>query len=69
MNDTLFATLPLVLEFAMLLFSMIFLATYMHFPKMGRRKRLEASLKNAVYITLALVVLVYISLILILKGE
>jgi len=61
-------TLPITLVFALLGGLMIFIGTYAHFPKMEERKRMVLSLKNAAYITITLIVLVYLFLILLFEG-
>jgi hypothetical protein len=68
MNSNLFVTLPVAVMFAFVFGIMIFLGTYIHFPKMERKKRIEISLINAVSLALILLLLVYISLFFIL-GE
>lgn len=67
-NMIIFATVPMVLIFAALFGLMIFLGTYIHFPKMEERKRIILSLKNAIYIIIMLIVLLYMFLILLFKS-
>ena len=61
------AVIMAILPFALLGGLMTFLGTYIHFPKMDSRERMALSLKNAVYLTVALAFLVCLFLALILN--
>jgi len=50
------------LLFCAILWVMVFLQTYMHFPKMEKQKRLFMSVINATALSLSLLVLVVVSL-------
>jgi len=68
MNASLSATLPFAIIFLSLFGTMIFLATYIHFPKMEERKRVMTSITNAIVLILSLAVLMYIFLVLCLPS-
>jgi hypothetical protein len=57
-----FQSLPVALLFCAILWVMVFLETYGHFPKMERGQRLGMSAANATALSLALLALVVISL-------
>ncbi|MEM4272503.1 MAG: hypothetical protein QXH30_02845 [Candidatus Bilamarchaeaceae archaeon] len=63
MNDTILATVPVVALFGLICGAMLFLATYIHFPKMEPKKRLMFSLENALVLTLAMVAMAYVFII------
>jgi hypothetical protein len=67
LQDELIVVSPIVLCFAAILWAMVFLNTYCHFPKMDERQRLTMSLSSATILTLVLVAAVYAALYLILE--
>lgn len=64
MHDYL-ATIPVVAVFGIIGWTMIFLETYMHFPKMDKRERIKMGVVNATVIVLILIVVVYLSMLVI----
>ncbi|MEM4359229.1 MAG: hypothetical protein QXT45_01725 [Candidatus Bilamarchaeaceae archaeon] len=68
MEADVFAALPVAVLFAFLSGVMVFIATYIHFPRMEKRKRIALSLKNAFALAIALLFLVYAFLVLILRN-
>jgi len=62
MKIDLLIALPITAVFGFLGGLAVFLATYIHFPKMEQRKRFMLSLKNAACLSLILIILVYLFL-------
>jgi uncharacterized membrane protein len=60
------ATVPLVAVFGIIGWTMVFLETYMHFPKMDKRERIKMGAINATVLVLILIVVVYLSMLTIL---
>ncbi len=60
------ATIPVVAVFGIIAWTMIFLETYMHFPKMDKRERIKMGVVNATIIVLVLMAVVYLSMLVIL---
>ncbi|MEM4208008.1 MAG: hypothetical protein QW153_00275 [Candidatus Bilamarchaeaceae archaeon] len=60
MNKGIIAVLPFIILLSLAAGLVIALYTYMHFPKMEPQKKMALSIKNAFYITTALLVLIYI---------
>jgi len=60
------AMIPVVAVFGIIGWIMIFLETYMHFPKMDKRERIKMGVINATVIVLILIAVVYLSLLVIL---
>ena len=50
-------SLPVIAIFGVVLWLMIFMETYRHFPKMDGQKRLEYSIINATGITLIIILI------------
>ena len=67
MQTDMISTLSITLIFAAIFWMMIFIETYVHFPKMGRKQRLEMSLSSATILSTVLLVFVYIALYFVLK--
>ena len=67
MQDELIAALPIALLFTAILWIMVFIETYMHFPKMDPKQRLGMSLFNASVLSVFLLVFVFIALYLVLR--
>lgn len=59
MNIDLVPAFPFALIFLPIFGIMVFIATYAHFPKMEKRKRIMLSARNAIIVVLAVAVLVY----------
>jgi len=60
--------LPLMAIFGSLLWIMIFLQTYRHFPKMDKSQRISLSVSSATIATVAVMAIVYVFMYLLLKG-
>jgi uncharacterized membrane protein YidH (DUF202 family) len=60
--------LPLMAIFGSLLWIMIFLQTYRHFPKMDKHQRISMSVSSATIATVAVMAIVYVFMYLLLKG-
>jgi len=52
--------LPFALVFLPILGVMVFIETYLHYPKMEERKRIMLSARSAIFLALALAVLTYL---------
>ncbi len=65
MHDYL-ATIPIVAVFGIIGWTMIFLETYMHFPKLDKGERIKMSAINATVLVLILMAVVYLSMLVIL---
>lgn len=53
---------PIFALFGSLLWIMVFIENYRHFPKMGQKERLWMSLSNATLIALGVVMFAYLTL-------
>jgi len=62
-----FATVPVVAVFGIIGWIMIFLETYMHFPRIDKKERIKMSAVNATVIVLVLIAVVYLSILVILE--
>jgi hypothetical protein len=62
------AMIPVVAVFGIIGWIMIFLETYMHFPKLDKRERIKMGAVNATVLVLILIVVVYLSMLVILGG-
>jgi hypothetical protein len=56
------AVSPIMLGFGALLWIMIFLESYRHFPKMSKTERMQRAVTNATIATIAVLAVVYASL-------
>jgi len=62
------ATIPVVAVFGIIGWIMIFLETYMHFPKLDKRERIKMGAVNATVLVLILIAVVYLSMLVFLRD-
>jgi uncharacterized membrane protein YidH (DUF202 family) len=60
--------IPFIIFGGIIIWVMVFLGTYMHFPKMDRRKRIEFSVTSATIMAVAFMVILLIAMNLLIKG-
>jgi hypothetical protein len=67
MHDYL-AMIPVVAVFGIIGWTMIFLETYMHFPKLDKGERIKMGAINATVLVLILMAVVYLSMVIFLRD-
>jgi cytochrome b subunit of formate dehydrogenase len=60
--------IPVIIFGGIVIWIMIFLGTYPHFPKMDKQKRIELSVTSATIMAIAFMIMVYIAMILLIEG-